>query len=163
MSTCGRHLGEHGPHVSWRFLKKLPWAMCPIGINISIIPHYFFVCWTLVLGTFFFVITLFCFIIAIKSCWDFVLHVLFFVFLFHDLNLKLNLALFSCWIRNLVNLVVFMPLTQGGWCVYKKIFLHFIPVIPLIPLIPLMYLDSALQSIKPCKVGNSILVGNSFL
>jgi hypothetical protein len=26
--------------------------------------------------------------------------------------------------RNLVNLVVFMPLTQGGWCVYKKIFLH---------------------------------------
>jgi hypothetical protein len=30
-------------------------------------------------------------------------------------------------------------------------------------LIPLMYLDSALQSIKPCKVGNSILVGNSFL
>ncbi len=37
----GSHMGEHGPHVNWKFLEKLFWARCPTGINKIRIPHYF--------------------------------------------------------------------------------------------------------------------------
>jgi hypothetical protein len=36
---------------------------------------------------------------------------LFLFFLFHDLDLKLSLPLFSSWLGNLINLVVFVPMT----------------------------------------------------
>jgi hypothetical protein len=34
------HMGEHGPHVGWKFLEKLPWIKCPMGINGGRISHY---------------------------------------------------------------------------------------------------------------------------
>ncbi len=34
------HMYEHGLHVSWKFIDKLPWIKCPININRGRIPHY---------------------------------------------------------------------------------------------------------------------------
>jgi hypothetical protein len=33
-------MGEHGPHVNWKFLGKIPWTRCPMGINKGKMSHY---------------------------------------------------------------------------------------------------------------------------
>ncbi len=41
MVANGSHMGEHGPHVGWKFLEKVFWAKCPMDVNKGRIPHYF--------------------------------------------------------------------------------------------------------------------------
>jgi hypothetical protein len=94
MGHTWMHMGEHGWHVGWKFIEKLIWVMCPMGINKNKILHYFSICSTPILGTYF------CYdLIMLLSCfWNiYFLHshcasIVFFHFilLFHDLNLKLD-------------------------------------------------------------------------
>ncbi len=98
----GSQMGEHGPHVNWRFLEKLFWARSPTGINKIRIPHYF-----RLFNNSFGYIFLSCssHVFVIKFLFIHILHIvfLFLIFLFYNLHLKLSMPSFMCfW-----NLVVY--------------------------------------------------------
>ncbi len=109
-------MGEYGAHVGWKFLEKLFWVRCPIGINKGRISHYLQSIFNMNFRYIFFVITLFCscFAIAIIKNWILILQYSCSYFCFSYFVIYIwdwACLCFCLGLGNFINLVVFMPMT----------------------------------------------------